>query len=393
MADVFDKAKVRIIMKEPFFANLMLNMEAVHTTVLPNGQPLWLAATDGQTLYFNIENARTLPLEQCVGLLKHELMHVALLHNFRVGSRDRQKANQAMDYVINDMIIHEKGQLPEGGLHDPGRWNRTMAWEEVYAEMPDPPKQKGSGGGQGGDGDEEQPGGSPGQGDDPFDGDVLPAPDQSAAAQQKAIGRIVKAAQVAKAMGKLPDYISEALGELLDPSVPWEQELAEFLTEVSRNDFTFARPNRRFVYQDLYLPSAYSQDAMGKLVVVFDTSGSVSMEEINRFASETVGAIEGTLPLSLVIVYCDAKVQHVDTFDAPTVEEVKASLHRHGRGGTDMTVALDYIDEHIDDVKATIIFTDGYTPFGHERDYPTLWAITTKNLIADMGRTVYVPAG
>lgn len=382
MVDVFEKAKVRIVLKDPFFATLMLGMKIQLTETLPNGNPLWLAATDGTTLYFNDANARELPLEECVGLIKHELMHVALLHNFRVGTREHRKANQAMDYVINDMIIHEGGALPEGGLHDPHRWNRDMAWEQVYAEMPDQPEGNGGGGE-----------GEPGQGGDPFDGDVLPAPDQSPEAQQKAVGRIVKAAQVAKAMGKLPSYIADALGEILDPTVPWEQELAEFLTEVSQNDFTFARPNRRFVYQDLYLPSAYSQDSMGKLVVVFDTSGSVSMEEMNRFASETVGAIEGTLPLALVIVYCDAKVQHVDYFDEPNVEDVKASLQRHGCGGTDMTEALDYIDEHIDDVKATIVFTDGYTPFGHEREYPTLWAITSKGVQADMGRTVYVPAG
>ena len=381
MASVFDKAKVRIVMKEPFFATLLLGLDIVETEVLPGGAPLWLAATDGSRLYFNPANANKLPLDECVGLIKHELMHVALLHNFRVGSRDRKKWNQATDYVINDTIINEGGALPKGGLHDPHNWNRHKSSEEVYALMPDQPK--------GGDG--EGQGGSE-HGGDPFDGDVLPAPDQSPAAQQKAVGRIVMAAQVAKAMGKLPSYIATALGEILDPSIPWEQELAEFLTEVSRNDFTFARPNRRFVYQDLYLPSAYSQDAMGKLVVVFDTSGSVSMGEIQRFASETVGAIEGTLPLSLAIVYCDAKVQHVDYFDDPNVEDVKASLVRHGSGGTDMTAALDYIDENIDDVKATIVFTDGLTPFGHEREYPVLWAITSKGVQADMGRTIYVPA-
>lgn len=394
MATVFEKAKVRIVIKEPFFASLLLGMRVEETEVLPDGRPLWLAATDGTTMWFNPLNANKLPLDQCVGLIKHELMHVALLHNFRVGSRDRRKANQAMDYVINDMIIDEGGALPEGGLHDPHNWNRTKSWEEVYLLMPDQPQQPqqggggGGGGGQGEEGDDGQDGGN----SDPFDGDVMPAPDQSPEAVQKAVGQIVKAAQVAKAMGKLPAYIADALGEILDPKVPWEQELAEFLTEVSRNDFTFARPNRRFVYQDLYLPSAYSQDAMGKLCVVFDTSGSVSMEEINRFASETVGAIEGTLPLSLVVIYCDAAVQHVDYFDAPTVEDVKASLQRHGSGGTDMTCALDWIDENVDDVKATIVFTDGYTPFGHERDYPVLWGITTKGVTADIGRTVYVDA-
>src|SRR6056297_2107577 len=104
MATVFDKAKVRIVIKEPFFASLLLGMDVVETETLPSGQPLWLAATDSKTLWFNTVNANKLPLDQCVGLIKHELMHTALLHNFRVGARNRRKANRAMDYVINDMI-------------------------------------------------------------------------------------------------------------------------------------------------------------------------------------------------------------------------------------------------------------------------------------------------
>lgn len=384
MASTFDKAKVRIVIKDPFFASLLLGMEIVETEVKPDGSALWLAATDSKTLWFNTTNADKLPLDECVGLIKHELMHVALLHNFRVGGRDRKRANQAMDYVINDIILHEGGALPEGGCHVPGANHRDKAWEELYKDMPPQPQDKGSGSGSGdGEGD------GKGQGD-PFDGDVLPAPDQSAEAQQAAVGRVVKAAQVAKAMGKLPAHIASALGEILDPKVPWEQELAEFLTEVSQNDFTFARPNRRFVYQDLYLPSAYSQDAMGRLAVVLDTSGSVSDRELQQFAGEVVGAIEGTLPLSLAVIYCDAAVAHVDYFDEPTADDVKTSLHRHGGGGTDMTVALDWIEEEMDDVKAAIVFTDGGTPFGPEREFPVLWAISVKGITADTGRTIHV---
>lgn len=386
MVSVLDKAKVKLVINEPFFATLLMGMEHVYTDKL-GGQDLWLAATDGTKFYFNEKNMNELPLDKCIGVIKHEIMHVAFLHNFRVGDRDRQKANQAMDYVINDMIIHEGGALPEGGLHDPNNWNRHKSWEEVYGLMPDNPPQGGGGQGQG----QGQAGDQGQSGSDPFDGDVLPAPDQSPQAKQDALGRVVQAAQVAKAMGKLPSYIESELDEFLNPAVPWEQELMEFLTEVSRNDYTFARPNRRFIYEDLYLPSAYSQDAMGKLVLVFDTSGSVSTAEMTRFASEAVGAIEGTLPLSLVIIYCDAKVQHVDEFSEPTVDDVKASIKRHGSGGTDMTVALDHVDEHYPDAKATIVFTDGYTPFGHERDYPVLWAMTTDGIEPDMGRGMYVP--
>ena len=386
MASPYDKARVRIVIKEPFFACLLLGMETVETEVLPGGRPLWMAATDGSTLYVNRKNLDQCPLSQIIGVLKHELMHAALLHPFRVGNRDPGKAGRAMDYVINDMIIHEGGELPDGILHDPHNWNRHKMWEEIYAQMPDPPK-GGSGqnnGGGKGQGQQQQQGGNP------LDDDVLPAPDQSDEAKRKMTGRVVKAAQVAKAIGKLPSYLEGLIADMLDPKVPWEQELAEFLTEVSRNDYTFARPNRRFIYEDLYLPSAYSHDTMGRLAVVFDTSGSVSDHEMRSFASELVGAIEGVLPMSLAVIYCDAAVQHVDYFDAPTVDDVTASLKRHGRGGTHMPTALDWIDENLDDVKAAIVFTDGYTDFGHERDYPVLWGITSRGITADMGRTVHV---
>jgi len=385
MTSVLDKARVKLVINEPFFATLMLGMEMELCEKLPGGEDLWIAATDGTTLYFNDVNANKLPLEQCIGALKHELMHAALLHPFRVGQRDRKKANDAMDYVINDMIIHEGGALPEGILHDPNHWNREMSWEQVYSEMPDLPP----GDGPGGEGD-----GPGGEGDgpvDPFDNDVMPAPDQSPQAQQDAIGRVVQAAQVAKAVGNMPQWIQDQLGEMLDPKVAWEQELLEFLTEVSRNDYSFARPNRKFIYQDMYLPSPYSADAMGRLAVVFDTSGSVSMDEMNRFASELVGAIEGVFPLALDVIYCDAAVQHVDSFEAPTVDDVQESLHRYGCGGTDMTVAVDYIEENITDVKACIVFTDGFTPFGHERDFPILWAMTSEGIEPGCGRGLYVP--
>ena len=382
MATVFEKAKVRIIVNEPFYATLLFGMDVVETEVMPTGDPLWMAATDSKTLWVNPENMNALPIAKCIGTIKHELLHVALMHPFRIGHRTLARARKATDYVINDMIIDDGGELPDGVLYAPDAGYRDMAWEEVYNLLPEEPDNE-HGEGHGGDCDC----------GDPFaHGDLIPAPDQSAEAQQEVLGRVIQAAQVARAMGKLPAFISEALGDLLNPRVSWEQELLEFMTEISRNDYSFSRPNRRFVYQDLYLPSLYSQNNMGNLCVVFDTSGSVSMQEMTRFASEAVGAVEGTLPVSLVVIYCDAQVQHVDYFDAPTVEDVTASLARYGCGGTHMPAALDWIDENVDDVRATIVFTDGYTDFGPEREYPVLWGITSKEVSAAMGRTVHVEA-
>jgi predicted metal-dependent peptidase len=379
MATVFDKAKVRLLLDEPFYATLMMHMKLVECEKTPGGQDLWLAATNGETMFINPVNFEELSVPKGVFVLKHEIMHVGLLHPYRKGDREGKRANEAMDYVINDMMHHEGNDLVDNVLHNPSQYNRHMAWEEVYNLLPEQPEgEKGSGQGK------------PGDGGNPLDDDVMPAPDQSKEAQAEAVERVVQAAHIAKAMGKLPGWAKSFLGDLLEPKVDWTEQLARFLTEVTENDYSFAKPNRRFVSQGLYLPGKYGNDGMGYLAVVFDTSGSVSMEEMTRFASEVVEAVQSTEPVGLALIYCDAEVQHHDLFDHPTKDEVMDSLHRYGCGGTDMTAALDWIDDNLSDVKATIVFTDGYTPFGLERSYPTLWAVTTKGLEADMGETVYV---
>jgi predicted metal-dependent peptidase len=378
MATVFDKAKVRLLLDEPFYATLMMHMKIVECEKTPDGQDLWLAATNGEAMFINPVNFEELSVPKGVFVLKHEIMHVGLLHPYRTGDREGKRANSAMDYVINDMMHHEGNDLVEGVLHQPAQYNRHMAWEEVYNLLPEV-SEVGKGGG-----------GKPGEGGNPLDNDVMPAPDQSKEAQAEAVERVVQAAQIAKAMGKLPAWAKSFLGDLLEPKVDWTEQLARFLTEVTKSDYSFARPNRRFVSQGLYLPGKYGNDGMGKLAVVFDTSGSVSMDEMTRFASEVVDVVQSTEPVGLALIYCDSTVQHVDQFDHPSKEEVMASLARHGCGGTDMTVALDWIDDNIPDVKAAIVFTDGYTPFGNERSYPTLWAVTSKDVEADMGETVYV---
>ena len=379
MASVFDKAKVRLLLDEPFYATLMMQLKLHEGETLPGGSPLWMAATDGQTLFINPTNFETLTPQQGVFVLKHELMHMAQLHPFRVGHRDPKRWNHATDYVINDMLHHDGNELIDGVLHDPTKYNQHMSSEQVYNLLPElPPNGGGQGQGQG------QPGGNP------LDDDVLPAPDQSEEAKQEALENVVSAAQVAKAMGKLPAWAESFLGDLLEPKVAWEEALKRFLTEVTKTDYSFARPNRRFISQGLYLPGLYGNDGMGMLAVVFDTSGSVGMDEMRRFATEVVEAVESTNPVGIALIYCDTKVQHVDTFSHPTKDEVHESIKRYGAGGTDMTVALDWIDDNLDDVKAAVVFTDGYTPFGLERGYPVLWAITSPGVEASMGETLYV---
>ena len=394
-----DKAKFQVVTKEPFFAALLMSMKVEYVEYLPDGSWLWLAATDGSTLYFNPEECNKLPTDQIVGLIIHELYHVALMHPFRRNGRDPGDWNTANDYIINDNVVSSGYAIPDGGVYDPQMNARQYSSEQLYdmihVDKPD------EGGGQGedksgegdGEGDDQSGGGkeapSGGSKGDPLAGDILEPEGDKQEAEKEAAEMVVQAAQIGKAMGRLPSEIAEKLHELLNPRKSWKEELLEFCNEIDDSDYSFARPNRRFVSAGLYLPGKHGEEAMGQLCVIIDTSGSVSDREIQRFCSELIGAVEDTCPRTLVVIYCDTRVSHAVELDEPSAEDVKENVGRFGGGGTDMTVGLDYVQEQYPDAAAAVVFTDGGTPFGNPREFPVLWAMTTETE-APHGRTIQV---
>lgn len=376
---IIDKAKFQIVVKEPFFATLLMGMPIVLGDKTPDGQDLWLAATDGSNLYMNPDEVNKLPLDQVIGLIIHELYHVALLHPFRRNGRDPEDWNVANDYIINDMVVDSGYAIPEGGIYDQAMKARQYSSEELYNQIHQekPPNDGGDGQGSG----------------DPMAGDILEPQGSSGEVEEQkknAEERVVEAAQVGKAMGSLPGAIATMLNDVLNPKKDWREQLQQFCTETAEDDFTLARPNRRFVSQDWYLPSMHSDGAMKSLSVVIDTSGSITSEEIVRFCSELIGAINSVDPKALNLVYCDAAVAHAVTLTEPTEDAVRENLGRYGGGGTNMTVGLDYVEENYPDTSAAIVFTDGGTPFGSARQLPVLWAMTSTNAVAPHGQTIHV---
>lgn len=366
---VLEKAKAKLVIGDPFYGSIVLDTPNKFIT---DGSLKW-AATDGENIYINPDEFENLPLVQAVGVLKHEAEHIARLHPWRRGTRDPEKWNEACDAIINASLEKEGNELPDGVIRDPNALQYSE--EQYYAKMPDKPKGGGGGQGQPGQG-QGQPGQQPSK--DPMAGDVRTPPSgvNNQQAQDIAKQRVAKARQVAKARGKMPGDLDAELDELLNPKVDWKTQLERWCQEQGEDDVSWARPDRRFISQGLYLPGKHSDDAMGEFVAVFDTSMSMDDQELRQCMGESASAVKDVKPSKFVAVYCDATVQHVDSWDDPTDAEVATSFRRYGGGGTDMTEALDYVDEHYPNVAAVVVFTDGRTPYGEQRTYPVLWGIT-----------------
>lgn len=343
------KAKTALILEHPFVGTIALNMP------FEFDENIKTAATNGKRIKFNPEFVDSLTDEEVKFLVAHECFHPMLEHNYRRHERDAGKWNRAADYVINQLLTDEKiGKMPKQGL-----LNKTLydaggqTSDGIYNILPD-----GDGSGKG-------------PLDDCEDADGSPAEQAQEAAEWKV--RVAQAAQAAKMMGKMSANMQRLVDEVLQPKVDWREVLQRFLVKCKDETRTFARFNRRFLPQGLYLPTM-TGERMGDLVFAIDCSGSIGQAELAQFSAEIIKVKEDLTPTAIHVIYFDSDVCHYDKFEADDEVVVKP----HGGGGTDFAPVFHYMLDYGIDPVACVFLTDlCCDSFGHEPSCPVLWVTTT----------------
>lgn len=364
--DLMTKAKVQLILQHPFYAMQALKMDFRASDAIKT------AATDGQNVLYNPAYIETLSVEEIKGLIAHEVMHVASLHHTRRNGRDMRKWNEATDYALNPLIIKSGLQLPPGGLINDAFEGKSA--EEIYSLLPPP--------------QDDQPGDGQGEGTpDPGKSGAVQDSQAKTEAERQQIEAQVKqqvaqAAMIAKQQGNLPAHLARLIDDILAPAVNWREVLARFLDQIERNDYTWTKPNSRYLHAGLYMPSLESK-AVGKFVLIVDTSGSVDGELLNQFAAE-VSEIAEAWNVGFTILHVDTKVNSVQEF------EPGDTINPQGGGGTDFRPGFTWIEENEAEPAAVIYFTDGECNSYPKQapEYPVLWAV-----YGHMARTFSAPFG
>jgi predicted metal-dependent peptidase len=312
---------------------------------------------------FNPDFIKDLSDEQIKFLVAHECMHPMLDHNFRRGGRNPGKWNRAGDYVINQLLHDENiGKFIEGGCLDKNIYDAGKGTSDgIFNILEDQPGDGEGGMGEGG-----------GIGNDLQDSPGSPAEREQAAAEMKV--RVAQAAQAAKMMGKMSANMQRVVGELLQPKVDWRDVLRNFVEKAKNDSRTWARPNRRFLAQGMYLPSI-GGEVLGEVVVAIDCSGSIGEKEISEFAAEVTAIWEDSKPIRLHAVYFDSEVCHYEKFERDDTLHIEP----HGGGGTAFSPVFRYIDTHGIEPVATIFLTDlCCNDFGPQPGHPVLWVSNTE---------------
>ena len=135
-------------------------------------------------------------------------------------------------------------------------------------------------------------------------------------------------------------------------------------------------------------PFLRSPPTVGEIAIAVDCSGSVNSRQLGLFQEEIRSILAGQRPSLVHVLYFDAAVQKVETYQAGE----PISLVPVGGGGTDFRPCFDWLREQ-GIVPATLVFlTDlcGTTP-SEPPPYPVIWA-STENRRAPFGQVVSMEA-
>jgi predicted metal-dependent peptidase len=376
-----DKAKAQIVLDHPFFSSILLRKQLIEDSSIQT-----LAVNPRGDIFYNPEFIDSLPVPQIVWGLCHEIGHVIGQHATRRRHREHRKWNYAGDAWINDMLNEcNVGEPIPNTVNMPGSKDKTT--EQIYEELPD----DNGGGGSTGSGSSGSGANNPqdssqfanGLGDDIIE-DPNMTEDQIKEIEAQAKVEIAQAAQAAKARGKLPGKLAEIVLDIIDVKTPWFEHLERYMTSHTKQNYTWTRPNRRFIGQGMYLPSMDKQPSMGEVVLQVDVSGSITQTELSYYNGHVARIMAQCMPEKVHVLYVDTKVRKHDVFELG--EEIK--LTYHSGGGTDMTAGFDYIYEQGIEAQVVVTLTDGYTPFPETTDIPSVWCISSDTK-SPIGETIH----
>jgi predicted metal-dependent peptidase len=328
-------------------------------------------------LAINEEFWTSLSEEHQLGLLKHELLHIAFGHLTSFGSfSDKKLANVAMDMEINQYI--DTDWLPKGGIMIEDYEDLDLDYKAgcryYYKKLQELKQEKDKNGTCGNEPMDKLL-------DDIENGDV---PDHStweefddlSEAEKKLIDKQLQKVlsdakeQTVKKRGRIPGEIEGVITieEIVAPKFDWRGYMRRF-TGVSTKVFTKKirrKENRKF-------PESPGLKLKMKqhMLLGIDTSGSVSDSELQEFMSEINHIYKAGVDVT--IIQCDTDIRAIESYKG------KFELNVLGRGGTEFDPVLNYYNENQKRYTSLVYFTDGecYTrvkPKGH-----VLWVLSERS--------------
>lgn len=349
------KISKELMLKEPYYGFFLIMLNKVWRKDLPTAG----VSKNGINFQLAINEDFWTSLSEMhqMGLLKHELLHIAFGHLTSFKSfKNKRLANVAMDMEINQ-YIHEDW-LPEGGIdinnYEDLNLDRKAGCRYYYDKLNQFQDEKDKNGTCGNEEMDKLL-------DQVVSGDV---PDHStweefedlSEAEQKLIEKQLQKVladakeQTIKKRGNVPGEIEGVIviEEIVAPKFDWRGYIRRF-TGVSTKVFTKKirrKENRRFS-DNPGLKIKMKQH----MLLAIDTSGSVSDSELQEFMGEIHHIYK--VGVDITMIQCDTSIRSIEPYKG------KHEINVAGRGGTEFDPVLDYYNANQKKYTSLVYFTDG----------------------------------
>jgi hypothetical protein len=387
-------ARVGLLLRHPFFGNLATRLELVDASD-------WCPtiATDGRKFYYSNEFVNKLTPKQAEFGFAHEVLHNVFDHMGRRGDRDPELSNIAADYAVNQILKDDKiGEVPSFIKIFQDNKYRGWSYEQIYEELKKNvikinPSELGELLDEHLDGDSD--GSGDGSGDSNDDGtESKSGRPKLTDEEKKKIREEIKEAVIAAAQsappGSIPGQIRRMISDLTDPKMDWRELIRMNIQSIFKNDFSFARPNRRSQHSGAILPGLVNDQAID-VALAIDLSGSISDRQAKDFISEVKGIMDEYECFNLKLWCFDTSVYNFKEFDQYTSDEIY-DYKLIGGGGTDFMANWRFMNKNDIVPKKFIMFTDGEpgNKWGDEDYCDTLFIIHgNEKIVPPFGQVAY----
>jgi len=355
------QAKAKLLVDYPYFGTLAAKIEVVIN------DDIEAFKSDGAKLEVNSDYLQNLELSEMEFVFANGAMHASLAHEMRKNNRSGWLWQMATDMAVNDMLVQNGLDMPYGAQYRE-RFSGMYA-EEIYAELKDDILR-----------DDEDLEYEADNTDDVETKDEQNNQEkeknsqtqeqlqEELLAEQLLAEEAISLLESKMNTGEAPATIERFFQVNDFGKIDWRNELRIALDKYFRDDYVVMPPSKKLLYSGIYLPSNVSQTF--RLVIAVDSSGSIDEVLLNEFLSEVNFLMTLVQNYQIELLVCDEKIRSHKTFYSGDVLEVDVK----GGGATDFRPVFDFIDEHFDDVKLLLYFTDLDGVFPQNRpEYEVKW--------------------
>ena len=349
------KISKELMLKEPYYGFFLIMLNKVWRKDLPTAG----VSKNGINFQLAINEEFWTGLSEMhqMGLLKHELLHIAFGHLTSFKSfKNHRLANIAMDMEINQYI--DKDWLPKGGIdiddYEDLNLDRKAGCRYYYDKLNQFQEEKDKNGSCGNE-DMDKLLDQVANGEGPDHSTWGEFEDLSEAEQkliEKQLQKVLSDAkeQTVKKRGNVPGEIEGVIivEQIVPPKFDWRGYIRRF-TGVSTKVFTkkIRRKENRRYEENPGLKIKMRQH----MLLAIDTSGSVSNTELQEFMGEIHHIYKAGVDVT--IMQCDTSIRSIEAYKG------KNEINVVGRGGTEFDPVLDYYNANQKKYTSLVYFTDG----------------------------------